>query len=547
MNLLNIIGIVFSVMMSLPALSADMKKSAFYHIPKANGKMSGDLSIEQKRQLVNLFNISSGPMFDGLLLNGALTGLGTANPTGKAFVTDNFYYQALRVYSVFDREFLRQYNLQSPQSLPPYLGLAFGEVPESFGDRFPKEESKSWKKVQAALGLVMDDVNNIQLRQSPEGLFQNPSDLAHNNLDERSDLGRALLSGMAEKYKLIENSALDTKENNAEDKFESFLAALSPGAGFFEADYQKPNSYMKIKAYLPGLYTLDAEDDLDPFSWQLKPGLDEQGLKPKPLEISIAKITSLSYLRYNDEHLKSFAKPMIKLEAFKDLSIEDTVFLSTSFGRLKGRGGDRKFSIENPADGFVIHWHPNLPTNSVGSGIAKELNKIKVEASIQRLNLLLTQSKKVDKSNAHNPPLLKPKYVSKTVLDRTYPDLSSQLDGSIIHFRAKRIFPSTHKVSLVSAKTFYQTLGFVCIDLSGDVECTQELSTNENSGEGVVQQLKNFMSKYFTRAMVGIFIPDIEGALDVHISELLSEAIDDISSTQDEIFEKLRSELFVSP
>ena len=69
MNLLNIIGIVFSVMMSLPALSADMKKSAFYHIPKANGKMSGDLSIEQKRQLVNLFNISSGPMFDGLLLN----------------------------------------------------------------------------------------------------------------------------------------------------------------------------------------------------------------------------------------------------------------------------------------------------------------------------------------------------------------------------------------------------------------------------------------------------------------------------------------------
>ena len=235
---------------------------------------------------------------------------------------------------------------------------------------------------------------------------------------------------------------------------------------------------------------------------------------------------------------------MIKVDAFKDLDIENTVFLSTSFGRMIKEGDVLEFSDNNPADGFVIHWQPNVPKNFMTRGIAEELNQIRVEASIQRLNLLLSRQENEKGDHFNNPKLLKPKYVSKTLLDRSYPDLADQIPGSKIHFRAKRSFAHTHRVGPVAAKTFYQTLGFACLENGDRVDCTQTMSTFDRKDEDVLQQFKNFVSKYFTRFLVGIFIPDIEEALDEHVSELLEEALEHVADGQEDLLEKVRTELF---
>ncbi len=86
-----------------------------------------------KKSQYHLFNLLVSGISDGLLVNGSRTGLGNDNPTGKSFTADSLYFQMLRIFSVFDWEFVRGlYYEKAQRPLPPMTFFSSGYFPSSF-------------------------------------------------------------------------------------------------------------------------------------------------------------------------------------------------------------------------------------------------------------------------------------------------------------------------------------------------------------------------------------------------------------------------------
>jgi len=521
--------------------------SIMYYLDETRyqGLDEADRILAKKKGFIRLFNTTSGALMDGLLVNGSLTGLGTDNPTGPKMKTESIYYQLVRIATVFDWEFQRSLNEQGSALFPGYFTAAVARFPEEFSRQFPEDDSKDWEKVKTAVQLISPDFDDIYLRQVGAGVLASQGSRGHRIvLDQK--FTQALMAGVDQKLQVIGDATFDNREQDASKKAQALGFAFSPLASIMEADYT-PNPkgrFMRATMFMPPLYEVETPTEQDPLTWYLRKGLDKMAIRPGPVDISIGRITDLSYLRYAQGQDLTAIDHMIKIEVEKDLEQQHTLLMGTSFGRLvANEDGSKAFSYEYPEDGMVVHWHPNLPRNRLTNAIADELEKVEIEASIQRLNLILRRSEPITPINAHNPPLYEPKYISKTVLDRRFPEISKDVEGSIIHFRARRSFSSDYKVGPLSGKQFYSILGFSCVD-GAVIHCQQEFSTDDSKGDSVFAQLKNFVSKHLTRFVVGFIIPDIEAAIDEHMAEILDDVFDEFESTQNKVLSKIRQGLF---
>lgn len=524
--------------------SSEYEETIFYHIADTKYSRSyGDKEILKKRDFINLFNLTSHALFDGLLVNGAKTGLGTKNPVGKSFTTESTYYQLLRIASVFDQDFMRGLSLTSRTELPGYFMASWGRLPASFLSPYRPNDSQDWQKVKKAVELMFPDFTDYNLREAHPALVRSSGQKSHKVLLSE-EFEQAILLGAMAKLNSIRTYGYAGQFSAAPEKLDSLLRAYSPLAALIEADYQNHHDgdFMRGSLYLPPLYELHTRVEEDPQSWYLSKGIKKFAIKPHPVDISVGRLTHLSYLQ--DVSLKPFHT--IKVDIEKDLTKKNALIVSTNFGRIEPdvSGSKLQFTAKNPDDGLVVHWVPNLPRNRLIGFIVDELNSIEMKAVIQRLNLLLLRKEISNhEKEADLDFLLEPKYISKTLLDRTFKEIAPDIDGSIIFFTAKRSFPAHHTVAGMSGKTFYNLLGFTCQE-DDLVVCQQVFSTDESEGETVFQNFKNFVSKRLTRVVVGFIIPDIENAIDDHLSEVIDEIVDQVDDFQEKISKKIRTGLF---
>ena len=313
-------------------------------------------------------------------------------------------------------------------------------------------------------------------------------------------------------------------------------------AAVVEADYQNTSqgNFARASIFLPPLFELETPEENDPFSWYLRDGIDKFAIKPKPVDISIGRLTHLSY----PLDKKATDQRLIRLKVSKDFRHPDVILTSTSFGRLVHENGDIRFDYDQPEDGLVVHWHPNLPENSITSWLTNEMRQIQVKAVIQHLNLALSRPEPVTITNVNNPPIMTPKYISRTILDSQYPQIAKKLEGSQIYFESERRFQKDHQVGVFSGTTFYRMLGFNCTETDSEVFCQLIMTTADTKGSSVFEKVRNFASKHLTRFIVGFIIPNIETALDEHIGEIIEELFDELSENQNKVLDPIRQGLF---
>ncbi len=503
----------------------------------------------------NLFNLYSNALADGLVVNGARTGLGTDLPAGESSLeTESLYYQLVRIYSYFDWEMGRQLRLEmGDRCLPADVSLGNGVLPKAYVKAFPTPYVSEVSKVKRALKTLSPDLPTFEVVRLDERTFPQTYSTG---IAFTADWREQLRQGILAKLDYIESmsaQASDLKEKLMALGMAYNPLALSLNAHFPDGD--KSRSQLWMEGYLPPIYEIDVPDVDRVETWTLTRGLSKTEL-PEPIDISIARLTHLGYL-YEPGIKRT---PLIKFQLFKDFSRPDEVQTRVYFGQLEDsagaanpEGGVLPIRFDDYRNALFISFYPNLPVAEGDNFLVRNMkdmfnkvaNQYRIDARIHRLNL----------------SLVRPASSSEADYDRRDPTLKPRfnLKESDISFRMHRYTDAAREMKTL------QGLGFRCEKTTagqpndcyldfGAYDQLLSFLENEDSQASrgflgmslftVYKQALNLMARLNTKLIIDLNIRGIEDAIDVQFVEILEKVMEKQDEARDRIREKLSQRIF---
>ena len=424
----------------------------------------------------NIFNIYADAADNALLLNGAMTGLGTDYPMGKKLATDGFYYQCLRIYSFFDWNIAEELKSSTATNrcLPEKVRFVYGVFNKDTVRNMNHPHQADVDKFRKAMGILFSSPVNFDLVSS-------------DNLDapamwpRRTTLSPNLVSSNLDGTirKLTYTRTTSSQNFDVTEKLKAMLAANNPLSMFFSADFPQgaPSSgRMLLEAYLPPMHDFDIPDASTPSSWTMTEGTRRYEL-PKQIDISVARLTHVGYLYENSAD----RYPLIKLEMYKDLAVPNLIKTRVTFGELSTDNdtpGMLPVSSKNFRNTLYIGFYPNFSVNDGDSAVqrtAKQqfnaiFNGFKIDARIHRLSLDLNR-------------------LPSSGTSALFPDLTVlhphfDMKDSEISFRVHRYLNDTTEI------TAFKALGFACeaADTAGNVDCHLDMATQSDLSDFFTNQ-----------------------------------------------------------
>jgi hypothetical protein len=489
-----------------------------------------------------LINMASNSLADGLLVNGALTGLGTDAPTGKKLTTDGAYTQALRIYSLFDWE-MHNRLVQPKQSLclPQKIHLSYASSAKDETSSFRRPFPEQVKKARQSFENLSKDAWAFDIAEV-DG-FTGPS-LWPRTPQSPSNYQKALRNGYQARLNQVTNYT--SNGTDLKTKLKAFAMAYSPlgltfDASFPSADPAKGKTFLEV--YLPPLSELRTPSTDEADTWYLERGVKRREL-PKPYDIGIAKLTHIAYLQSPGFN----GQPAIKLQILKDYGVPNVVKTHVVFGKVAEDGPEKgilPLDYRGNETAFIISFYPNLAESTNDSAttkfLKKEVNKVinafRVDARIHQLAVDLERKPNGDPiEKGPDSVMLRPRF---------------SLRGSDISFR---LFIDTEKGLEVKA---LQSLGFTCEKGPSSETCFRDFGSYADAStffgegpKGIIGEMKAAVSKRF-QGMINLLIRynakvlinwNIEG-IEEAINQQFLEITRDITENQLEMRSRIQERL----
>lgn len=356
----------------------------------------------------HLINLLADSLSEGLLRNGAISGLGTANPAGKKLGGDGLYFQAVRMISIFDWELGMRLAANESGCLIDQAGLQLGVYPVDYTRQLGHPFAADVAKIKKAAVKVNGSLNKFEVLslEAAEKIEAWPQGSGYPAVHQK-----ALLQGMRDKVKYTQNAISQNTDEQA--KLKGLAAAFSPFVLTFQGAF-KGGSGARIygEAYLPPLNELAADDWDKVSTWRLTPGLSRYQLK-KPVNIAVAVLTHVSYLSERDVQ----SQPLIKVQMMKDFAQPDRLATRVLFGRLDPEGSEKgviPIDFKNYRDAFHVSFYPNISVSKDDNGMLANFkrqfneiaNQIRIDARIHQLTLNLVRPPEAVSGDADNLRLL---------------------------------------------------------------------------------------------------------------------------------------------
>lgn len=498
-------------------------------------------------RLVNLFNLMSRSLTDGLVMNSARAGLGTTNPVGASIPGESYYYQGLRAFSAFDWEFQRQILSAEAWPLPTSATLIAGRFPRDFAEGFADEHLEPVLKAQRVARTLAPSLETFEFRRLDADDYtvaDNPRRVVFSGA-----IREQLWRGTAEKLLQIEKRAGEPNFCEVQDKLQTMIGAFAPLSTVYVASFDPDdhaNSFTRLTMYLPAYHTLHADDVDDPSSWYLARGLETTAL-PQSIQIRAAQLSHISYLRDADRSQQQ----AIKMEVRRDFSDPRRVTLEVGFGRLFNDALSDLYGFDKTDHRDALHvvFRAHLPAADEDSApvrAAKEsfnhlLGGFEVEARVHQLTIHLMRQSGPTGEGADE--VLVPNF---------------SLEDSKISFRAHRYTSSN--VECMSLKA----AGFACEPATErpGFHCWRDFWTWNNlkdflSGGGQ-EKVGGFAGMFVagreklfeqvvgraTKLVLDQSMGSIEEALDEELARIASEYLERYQAARDVLSERLHSGLF---
>ena len=509
--------------------------------------MGSDIVRAQDACRAQLINMASNSLTDGLLVNGALTGLGTDAPTGKKLKTDGAYTQALRIYSLFDWE-MHDRLVQSKQSLclPQKIHLAYASSAKDETSSFRRPFPEQVKKARQSFENLSKDAWAFDLVEV-DG-FTAPS-LWPREPKSPINYQKALRNGYQARLNQVNNYS--SQGTDLKTKLKAIAMAYSPLGLTFDASFPSPNpskGKIFLEVYLPPISELKTPSTDEADSWYLERGVKRREL-PKPYDIGIAKLTHIAYLQ--SPGLKG--QPAMKVQLLKDYESPNIVKTHVVFGKVAEDGPEKgilPLDYRDNETAFVISFYPNLaesPNDSATNKfLKKEVNKLintfRVEARIHQLAVDFERKPNGDPiEKGPDSVMLRPRF---------------SLRGSDISFR---LFIDTEKGLEVKA---LQSLGFTCEKGPSSETCFRDFGSYVDAsaffGEGpkaIVGEMKaavskrfqsmvNLLIRYNAKVLINWHIEGIEEAINQQFLEITRDITENQLEMRSRIQERLERMIF---
>ncbi len=487
--------------------------------------------------LYNLVNLVGRGVLAGLAGNGARTGLGTRNPTGRALEGEGLYYQGLRIYSYFDQAFQRA--LVEPgaaRPLPDRFVVLAGRFPQAIADTRSDEQRAAAIKLRKAARLVVPELAPFSFRRFSAGDFD--LDVAARRLRFSDALRGPLDAATLAKLADLAQKTYRADASPVRDKLIAMLGAFAPLSTQFYAgfdDATRQHSFTRLRVILPAYQTLEAPDVDHPETWYLEKGLRPHVL-PRPVQIMMAQITGLRYLQEADPSLNQ----AISLEIRRDFEQTDRLTTVARFGVLAASEGGELLDVDtsDPRNALYVTYRLHLEPAREDSAVVRwakgrfndAFGVFEVDARIHELTLRMIRS---DATNG----VLRPYF---------------SLDESKISFRAHR------RGAGAAEQLALRAMGFACAPAATGHDCWQDFWTWDafrdqllsgqlvsTSGLGAwIQSLVNKAVGFATREVLDRSIPNIEDAIDDEVARLGEEFLDRVTTARNTLTDRLHGGLF---
>ena len=495
-----------------------------------------------------LINVLSNSIADGLLANGALTGLGTDYPTGKKLASDSFYFQMLRIVSVVDWE-LKQAVAEalSQGCMPQDISIGSGTFDKNYAASLPERFQSAATALRRAESLLPISMNlptivQVDTMETPQAW---PSQSTLPPVHRQAQIAGT-------NAKLRYSREMISQNQDIKEKLRAMLAALTPVASTLTASIPPvgsgdPKIYAEF--YLPPLSEFNAKDINDVNTWQLSRGIKTMAL-PREVDVNVARITHIGYLTSPEEA----REPLIKLQLFKDFKKPDQLQVRIIFGELDPNGADQgtlPLNFTNYKNAFFISLYPNLVIYPDDSRILRSLksdintvaNQFRIEARIHQITLnLVRESKKDPTKHGIDSVLLKPRFALK---------------DSDLSFRLYQVSDGVNEANGLTR------VGFICEPATSEAKqnCYRDFGAFtdlhnylvEGSGKLTTTLARRTMSvinllvKHNSRFLINWNMEAIEKAMDVEFAAIVSDFLERQDDRRRDIRSRLEQTFYVEP
>ncbi|MBF0207570.1 MAG: hypothetical protein HQK53_11840 [Oligoflexia bacterium] len=311
--------------------------------------------------LCNLCNLFSQSALSGVLLNSNRNQLGTTYPcippymAARAFTDrDNIdeseraegpFFQALRIFTYFDWEFMRSINYDKfLRPLPRQAWMLAAPLSEGSVAVLPNGElnDESLNGLCTTISRVMSNprVEKMLPDFSPFCLKNINLDQIQHNPQTKKIFLTHLQTGVIDYLRELQQitnpetveDTTNTDASSSADRLRSMLKAYKPilTVAHFSLNQEKQGGF-DLEMYLPPLYQLHTPNNTDdPANWYLEKGASHHP-EASVLNISIVDLKHMNYLRDganpNDLHL-------IKVNLHKNFEQPNQIGMIVSFGKL---------------------------------------------------------------------------------------------------------------------------------------------------------------------------------------------------------------------
>ena len=503
---------------------------------------TADAAQDCRNAMINLW---TNAVSDGLLANGAVSGLGTDYPTGKKLATDSAYFQLLRIYSVIDWELPGAIKkAQSEGCLPESVSVGIGTYTEGYAKTKSEvfaEEAKALRKIESLLPITVriptiirtDDIEDPRAWPAPTTISES--------------MRQAQLEGTQAKLRYARE--IGAERSDVKEKLRAMLTTLTPVAysasGSFPAKGD-PAPKIYAEMYLPPFSEFKADQINEVASWQLKQGLGMTPL-PKEVDVNVARITHIGYLDPKEPP----REPLIKFQIFKDFKNPDEVLMRVVFGMLDPSGDDQgrlPLRISNYRSAFLVSFYPNLAMRSDDGAIHRFLktqvnnvaNQFRIDARIHQLTLSLKRDGGKDPIRDGIDSILLHPHFSLRDSDISF-RLHQEADSKVEARNLTRVSFTCTPTGVQQKQTCYRDFGAYAELESFLLEGPTRFSTR--IGRRIMKTLNQLVA-YNSKFLINLNMDAIEAAIDLQFATIVTDFMAEQEKHRSEIRKRLEEALF---
>jgi len=505
---------------------------------------TADAAADCRNAMINLW---TNAVSDGLLANGALTGLGTDYPTGKKLVTDSAYFQLLRILSIVDWELPEAIKkAQKDWCLPESVSVGIGTFSEAYAKTKPEvfaDEAKALRKLESLIPLAVRLPTMIKTEdQEDPRAWPSPSTIS-------AAMRQAQIEGTQAKLRYAREIA--AQSDDIKEKLRAMLTTLTPIAVAASGTFPPPggaDAKLYAEMYMPPFSTFKADQINEVGSWQLNQGIAMTPL-PREVDVNVARITHIGYL----DPAEPPKDPLIKVQVFKDFKHPNELSMRVVFGMLDPSGDDQgrlPLRINNYRSAFLVSFYPNIALNSDDGAIRRFLktqinnvaNQFRIDARIHQLTLKLQRDSGKDPSRDGVDAILLHPHFSLRDSDLSF-RLHQEADSNVEARNLTRVSFTCTPTGVQQKHSCYRDFGAYAELESFLLEGPTRFSTR--IGRRIMKTLNQLVA-YNSRFLINLNMDAIEAAIDVQFATLVSDFIAEQDRHRSEIKKRLEDTLFTS-